>query len=133
MRELGLITLSLCFLTACGVAFKHDAEQFISTHKQADWGNPPPEDHLTAESAYIKARLKDPNSAEIRQEAIQLQVISATMSDPAIVPVYASLISVNARNSFGGYTGFKTWTFYYDTGRLFAVENDHGRTYFYKK
>lgn len=43
-----------------------------------------------------------------------------------VVPVWVSEVSVNAKNGFGGYTGFKLWSFLYRNGKLVSTIDSVG-------
>lgn len=125
-----LFSLAFMALAGCGIQHRQAAQEFARTQPPEAWGAKPPEGHRSDETAFIKSQLKDPESARFNEVALQRVVISASKTDPAVVPVWESGILVNARNSFGGYSGFRLWSFYYRNGTLFAVETeDAGRRY----
>lgn len=124
---LAAATLSI---QGCGTQFKNAAEEFVRTQPASAWGKQPPPGHRLVEQAYVKARLKDPESVRFQDLEMQRVVLSASMTDPTVVPVLASRFLVNAKNAMGGYTGFKEWNFYYRDGELFAIESpETGRQY----
>jgi hypothetical protein len=125
----------LCYaaLAGCGTVYRNAAEEFLRTQPDSAWGQQPPDGHLAVETSYIKGRLKDPMSAQFEVQQIQKVTISASLTNPKVVPAYMSAILVNAKNSFGGYTGLKAWAFYYSNGNLYAVESEEeGRVYLIK-
>lgn len=123
------IALSVC-LVGCGVAYRNAAEEFIRTQPESAWGKAPPPGHKEIEKERVKAKLKDPFSAQFNDGENQRVTIAASLTDPTVVPAWKSTIFVNAKNSFGGYTGFKIYNFYYANGELYAVEDmDNGRSY----
>lgn len=129
--SLAAITLmTSILLIGCGVAFKNAADEFVRTQPPSAWGSQPPQHHRDVERQMILKLLKDPSSATFEFLALQRVVISASMTDPAVVPVWESQVLVNAKNSFGGYTGAKVWSFMYREGTLFAVSDpERGRSY----
>lgn len=129
MKLFAAAILSVC-LSGCGIAYKNAAEDFIRTQPESAWGSPPPAGHKEAEKAWIKTRLKDPESAQFRDGANQRVTIAASLTDPTVVPAWQSTIYVNAKNSYGGYTGYKVHNFYYSSGVMYAVESEEkGRLY----
>lgn len=133
MRAL-LVVLVLACVTGCGVTYRNAAEEFIRTQPESAWGSAPPPGHKEIEKEWAKSRLKDPMSAQFKDGENQRVTIAASLTDPTVVPVWLSTIFVNAKNSYGGYTGFKIYNFYYSNGELYAVENEeNGRSYLRKK
>ena len=129
-RSATLLVLASLALVGCGTQFKNAADEFVRTQPASAWGKQPPPGHRLVEQTYVKSRLKDPESVRFQDLEMQRVVISASMTDPKIVPVWASRFLVNAKNAFGGYTGFKEWNFYYREGELFAIESpETGRQY----
>lgn len=124
-RAIAILMLSSA-LAGCGVMYQKAADEFVRTQPESSWGPPPPTGHTAVERAYILDRLKDPSSAEIRFYDLQRMVIPAGIADPKIAPVWVSSAMVNAKNSFGGYTGAKRWSFYWRDGLIFAVDEESG-------
>lgn len=131
MRHTVVAALAACLVAAsCGTAYKSASEEFLRTQPPSAWRSPPPAGHHDAERQWILQRLRDPGSAQMSFAAPRRVTIAASLTDPTVVPVWASDVAVNAKNAFGGYTGAKTWSFYYDDGRLVAVDvPERGRIY----
>ncbi len=74
---------------------------------------PKPTDYREEVKRYLRLELKDPDSAIYEGWLLWKAYLG---SNP---PVYGweSMVSVNAKNSFGGYTGFKNYSFWHE-GRL---------------
>lgn len=127
-----IVLLAVVALVGCGVQYRNDAEQFLQTQPPEAWGEPPTKDaRIAAEENWLTTRLKDPYSAKIGySEDAQRGTIAKTMFDPTVVPIWFSYVSVNAKNSFGAYTGAQTYTFFYQGKFLFAVDSPtDGRSY----
>lgn len=135
MRAIVLVlALSSLILSGCGVMYRSAAEDFMRTQPASAWGKPPPANHNELEKNFILGLLKDPNSAMISFGEPTRIVTSASALSPQVVPVWASPVYVNARNSFGGYTGRKRWLFCYQNGKLHSLERDgDGTIYFPQK
>lgn len=75
---------------------------------------PKPSDFRAEVKRYLRLRLKDPESAIYENWTLGRAYLG---SNP---PVYGwlSSVSVNAKNSYGGYTGFEHYNFWHDGGRV---------------
>lgn len=130
MKIIPLLLAVSLSCTGCGVAYRQNAETFLRTQPEAAWGALPDAVHVQVERDYIETRLKDPMSAQLTADPLFRGTIAASVVDPTVTPVWISRWRVNAKNSFGGYTGFKEWVFYYRETALIAVENqEEGRRY----
>lgn len=133
MARITFSFAALGMFAGCGSVYRAAAEEFHRTQPPSAWGQQPPEGHVEVQKAYVASRLKDPDSVRFQVGALQRVTISASLTDPTVVPVWESPLHVNAKNSFGGYVGFKTWSFYYRDGSLFAVDApETGRQYIRK-
>jgi len=115
-------------LTACGVAYQQERSQVLRSGSTESFGPPPPADYRATGEAFIKRLLKDPESArfewlgEPRHEAIQ-----PAFASPHAMPVWVTPLHVNAKNSFGGYTGFDLFSLAWRDGRIVAYYSaEHG-------
>jgi hypothetical protein len=108
-------------LSGCGVAYQQERAEILRTATAADFGPPPPADYRARGEEFIKHLLKDPGSAtfewvgEPRHEAIQPAIAS-----PHARPVWVTVVRVNAKNSFGGYTGATPFALAWSHGRVIA-------------
>jgi len=127
-----LVTLTSLTLSGCGVMYRSAAEDFMRTQPPSAWGEPPPSNHKELEQIFILGLLKDPNSAIISFGESSRIVTTASALSPQVVPVWASPVYVNAKNSFGGYTGRKRWLFCYQNGKLHSLERDREATVYFQ-
>jgi hypothetical protein len=79
-----------------------------------DYG-PPPSDIEQAVEAYFQRTLKDPESARYEYETGLIKVsciqnIFKASQKSAWDPYWAAVVRINARNSYGGYTGNKRYS-----------------------
>jgi hypothetical protein len=86
----------LASVTACTIAPPADALA------SADYG-PYPANYLDVIAAYHEGALKDPSSAQVK--VITEPRKSWTVANYKTVYGYRACLMVNAKNSFGGYTG----------------------------
>lgn len=121
-RKVVVLFLGVLFgVTGCGVAYESNSAKLMKTTSAEAWGSPPPSGHNQAEENFIKARLRDPQSAIFRFKEPYRGTIPASQASPSAVPVWIVEVSVNAKNAYGGYTGEKLYQFSYSKERLIAV------------
>jgi len=86
----------------------------------ADYGPEP--DWYTCRAAIrilIQGVLKDPGSAEFRWYGFERAWWgSRGLFGPGITYGWRMAVDVNAKNSFGAYTGYETWWFYFRDGKI---------------
>jgi hypothetical protein len=123
MRHTFLIlSLAAAFsLAGCGVAYQQQRSEILRSASTESFGPPPPADYRATGEAFIKRLLKDPDSArfewvsEPRHEAIQ-----PAFASPHAMPVWVTGVRVNAKNSFGGYTGAEPFALAWKNGKIIA-------------
>lgn len=71
----------------------------------ADYG-PKPTDPMRVMRDYLRVALKDPYSAQIEMRAVG-QITNRTSLFTPMLYAWGICAEVNAKNAFGGYTGFK--------------------------
>ena len=102
-----------------GAALVGCASMPSATEQQAaDYGMPISQvDAEAAAKAYLASRLKDPMSAVITWSAVEKGFVgSAPLLGRKAAYGYLLNGSVNAKNSFGGYTGAKPYQFLFRNG-----------------
>jgi len=87
------------------------------------WGPPPPANHKEMEQAGLSAVLKDPESARFAWGEVTRDIIPNSTFGTEPVRVWLSPLTVNAKNSFGGYNGPRPYTFAWRNGQIFAGLN----------
>lgn len=113
MRQLLLICVVL--FAAAGCATAPTAEEAAN----ADYGPRPTADEFrsTVEAA-IKRKLKDPGSAQFQYPyPAMIGWFTQPFGKPTLYGYWTCGL-VNAKNSFGGYTGFGFFTAVYNNGRV---------------
>lgn len=121
--KVSVLLLMISAISGCGVAYNVNRNSLLKSATESDYGPPPPPNHQDLEAQAIRARLKDPESArfefgvgEIRRDAIQ-----SGFASPTPILVWRTVVQVNAKNSYGGYTGFQPWHFAWSNGRIIAT------------
>ncbi len=120
-RTALLLATALTFpLMGCGVMYNSRRAELLASASPADYGPPPPANHQAIEEGMIRARLKDPDSAQFHWADGRRDIIQQGFASPTPVLVWVTSVGVNAKNGFGGYTGFQPYQFAWKDGRLFA-------------
>lgn len=114
-------TMFALFLSGCGVAYNVKRSQMLKTATEADYGPPPPTNHQELEMQLIRANLKDPDSAKCEFGGVTRDAIQSGFASPTPILVWRTSVRVNAKNSYGGYTGFQPYHFAWRDGRVVAV------------
>lgn len=108
MRQ--FISVVLCIaLGGCGLAYQKKRDELVQRSTAADWGVLD-SNHHSKERALILSILKDPDSAKIRFTA-PTRGTDSISGEPVLA--WFSHAFVNAKNSFGGYTGEQAFAFAY--------------------
>ena len=118
---IGTASVSIFLLSGCGLAYQAKSKKMLNSATTADFGSEPPIDHQEMEKALIRPGLKDPDSAKFDFGAVVRTTIPSGFASPTPILVWRTDVNVNARNSFGGYTGFQPYHFAWRDGRLIAV------------
>lgn len=98
----------------------------------ADYGQPP-KGYEAIIKKHLDTVLKDPSSLQVKQvtkpekdfvySALEKPHSYDLYADVTFTPVYGYKVcaTYNAKNSYGGYAGFKTETFFFDSSGTFFV------------
>lgn len=107
MAKGALIWIAALLLSACATS------QQVQHVESMDFGSPPPDSVWQASvKNYFDSVLKDPDSAQYRMGCpVQGYIKNAVFAGrPGMEFVgHLARVEVNARNSFGGYTGYKNY------------------------
>lgn len=123
MRARYLFLFGLASLTACTAA--HPSATQLA---EADIGPMPDQaDSERVAREYLNAVLKDPMSAIVAFSELRRGWYSKGFRwDPAKL-AWRLPAAVNAKNSYGGYTGAKAYNFFFLEGQLVAVQSQDGQ------
>lgn len=102
-KLLGIVLLSL-LLSGC-------VQPMTKSEVNAAVYEPLPNDYKERIQALLEERLKDPDSAKFKFFDPKKGYTASTRHFGYVVPV-----DVNAKNSYGGYTGYKSYYFVYYHG-----------------
>lgn len=115
MVRLFISFLLALSLSACGLAYQKKTNDLLKVSKPEDWGILDKDQSLRnarefVQKSIINSLLKDPNSAVFKfgEPRRGTDIIAGE----AVLVWYADM-QVNAKNSFGGYVGYRTYSFEY--------------------
>ncbi len=113
----AMIILAFC-LSACTVTVHRAPEQPLVV-SEGDHG-PYPENHEDIVRTYFEHKLKDPFSAQYElHEPIKAYLRKAPISGGApYIWGYIVYVRVNAKNSYGGYVGWREHRLFIRNGRI---------------
>jgi len=119
--KLPFVILTILLLGGCAGAFKRP-------DPSADFG-PPPQNYEQAIKDYFEVILKDPESARHRFGTPQKAYANEGLAYGGDVSWYGWLVDVdvNAKNSFGGYTGGKPYMVFFKGDRV--IKHVEGRSH----
>lgn len=136
MKAIFYITLiALCssLMSGCGTLYESRKDKLLQNAPLEDWGASPSEQHQEIEKKYILSVLKDPSSAQLQWTELQRAIIPSGIASPTPQLIWLSTVNVNAKNSYGGFTGAKPYKFAWVNGELFALATprttSHGSVY----
>lgn len=128
MRLSSLIALALM------LAISSPADAFTTKKKYAEYvaSLPPEGEQPTLEYvqravlAYFKLALKDPDSAKYEWGSIELGTWKGALERFG-TPGWIATVHVNAKNSYGGYTGFTPFKFVFRSGSIVEIYEYNSR------
>lgn len=124
------MALVFAFLTISGCAPKPPSQTAITT---ADYGVLPP-DYQQQVKTYFNSILKDPESARYTFEPpfkAYSQDGSLSSTGGGVRYGYVTGVQVNAKNSYGGYTGNQLYVFMFSNGVMYdsTLNFQYGRVH----
>lgn len=121
------LALSACLLALSGcVSEAQKADRAFDSYKAtlpepgADYGSYP-EQYQELIKAYMTKTLKDPESARYSEFSTPRK--EHAIANRRAIYGYSSCVLVNAKNSYGGYTGNQQFWFFYRNGQIVRVQN----------
>ena len=121
ITKIMLVFICITLLYGCGTVYQSKRNELLRTAKVEDYGPSPPENHKAVEEKIILSLLKDPGSAQFQWGEVRRDIIPKAFASPTPKLIWISSVYVNAKNSFGGYTGFKPYEFAWSAGKLYAI------------
>ena len=127
-----ILAVTLFNLYGCGIIYESRKKELLLNAKLEDYGQLPPDDHKEIERQIILSSLKDPDSAKFNKwMGPDRFVIPSSNISPTPKPVWRTSVDVNAKNSYGGYTGFQSYVFAWSNGKIYALTTPRYHTWWY--
>lgn len=116
LKQLHRIVLAMAVVAIAGCASPPTAQQIAS----ADYGSPIAQDQAEARvKEYFEGILKDPESAKYKFAPVEKShIVSSAWEGRQLYAGYVMTVKVNAKNSYGGYTGNEDYVFLFHNGVL---------------
>lgn len=116
------LALSAVATNGCTLMDMSRMSNMMKNAKPEDYGPPPPENHREQEQKLVLSFLKDPDSAKFASWSDRAWKTAVGDSSIGFSPilVWETHVDVNAKNSYGGYNGFKRWRFGWSHGKIVA-------------
>jgi len=124
MNGLPMVVCIALALSSCGIAYQQERTAILTNASTQNFGPPPPANYREVGADLIKRQLKDPLSAQIEWGTTEKDAIQMGFGSPHAVPVWITRVAVNAKNSFGGYTGATEWQLAWKNGQIVAFTTD---------
>lgn len=99
--------------------------------RKADYGSPISQDAAERQAvAYLETKLKDPGSAEYKWSPVERGwARDPVITGGAVYYGYLLVGQVNARNSYGGYVGYRKYQFMFQNGKLRQAWGEEAGSY----
>lgn len=116
LKTIHQVLFALAVAIIAGCASPPTPEQIAN----ADYGKPIDQSQAEARiKEYFEGILKDPDSAKYRFSPIQKShIVSSAWEGRQLYAGYVVTVKVNAKNSYGGYTGNEDYVFLFHNGTL---------------
>ena len=125
--HIHLFFLSFFILTLAGCAATPPTQEELES---ADYGAPiSQQDAKRQATEFFQSHLRDPGSAQYRWTQVERGWLRhAPIHGGRIVYGYKLDVDVNAKNAFGGYVGFRKYSFIFRNGKIETIyaEQDMG-------
>lgn len=120
MQPIVLATVVICSVGLVGCASGPPTAKELAA---ADYGSSITQSDAESKAkAFLRGTLKDPSSAEYDWGTVQRGYVrTAPIEGGKLIWGYKLDAQINAKNSFGGYTGFKPYVFMFKNGQLEGV------------
>ena len=108
-----LIFINLC--SGCGIVQSYNVYKAHKSAKESYFGNPPSEEAITGSEESIRRSFKDPDSAIFDWQPPYRCVYPSGFD---VSYGWCAYVYINAKNSFGGYTGYRKWLTLWERNHL---------------
>jgi len=117
MKNLLAALFLLLFSGAgCGLAQESHKDSVLRSNDLTPFGPPPPSNYKEVLEREIRGMLKDPDSAKIEFAGVFAKQVEPVTFEPKGKLGWVVPVMVNAKNSYGGYTGRTLWQAWWRNG-----------------
>jgi hypothetical protein len=121
--KIGLFVTASLLFSLSGCITTPSSVQLAS----ADYGPAPSENYQQQIREYMMSVLKDPMSAQYQFSApTKGWMHDAPIAGGKIHYCWKVDTKINAKNGFGGYNGFKSYTFWFQGGKVISATDESG-------
>ncbi len=125
MPKILILICTLALLAGCATQAQKtdqafDAYKATLPEPNADYGSYP-DNYKQLIQAYMSKNLKDPESARYSEFTTPRK--EHAIENRKAIYGYSSCVMVNAKNSYGGYTGNQLFWFFYRNGEIVRTQN----------
>jgi hypothetical protein len=125
MRGIAVLAVATALLAGCATQAQKADEAFdvykaTLPEPNADYGSYP-ENYQELIKAYMTKTLKDPESARYAEFSTPRK--EHAIANKRAIYGYSSCVLVNAKNSYGGYTGNQQFWFFFQNGQIVRTQN----------
>ena len=125
MKKIAVLAVATALLAGCATQAQK-ADQAFEAYKatlpepNADYGSYP-QNYQELIKAYMAKSLKDPDSAKYSDFSTPRK--EHAIANQKAIYGYSSCVLVNAKNSYGGYTGNQQQWFFFRNGEIVRTQN----------
>lgn len=120
MKNVAILLVGIGLMSGCAPQVKPEPEPMSTIDfSKADYGTPPADYKLKIKS-WLESNLKDPDSAKVSDPTPLRKEVAFENKQPIFG--YTTCMGVNAKNSYGGYTGTKGYWFFFHQGRIVRAQ-----------
>lgn len=120
MKKLLLLTCVI-MLSSCINTYQNNLDKLFEDATEESYGKPPKDGYKQEAELGIKAALKDPDSAKFILGKLYHCDFHSKYSYTTPILGWCVEVSYNAKNSFGGYVGYKTIELHYLNGEFYSM------------
>lgn len=121
MKKLVLMIGLSSLLAGCAPQVKPEPDPMSTIDfTKADYGESPSNYQIKIKE-WLESNLKDPDSAKVSQPSKPRKEVAFKNKQPIFG--YTTCIKVNAKNSYGGYSGPQTYWFFLHKGEIVRAQN----------
>ena len=115
------VFLFVSMLSSCVNTYQNNLDKLFEDATEESYGKAPKDGYQVYAERGIKATLKDPDSAKFKWGKLYHCDFHSRDSFTTPILGWCTEVSYNAKNSFGGYVGYKTIELRFLNGELYSM------------